>query len=541
SFYRFDKTDAVVQIELREKTQIISLLYYTGLNTGEYRLEFSEDGVVFREQPPMKQSYADLFKWQYAKLDPEPSETKYVRITADGELFLGELVLFARDGNMIPVGDIIFDAGSEPLFDERDTVPDRPSYLNSAYFDEIYHARTASEHISGIYPYEVSHPPLGKLIISLGIRLFGMTPFGWRFTGTLFGVLMLLPMYALIKRLFGSTAVAVCGTLVFAFDFMHFVQTRIATIDTYAVFFIILMYLFMYMAGTTGDGEKPAGRKCLVYSALSGICFGLGAACKWTALYGGAGLFILWALFWIRTGIKLVREGRAGEFIARFFSNAAWCAVFFIAVPCVIYYASYYSYGSAKGLSGISLYFDPEYFNMVIDNQKFMFSYHADINATHPYSSRWYQWIINHRPILYYLDTLENGRKSAFGAFSNPALCWGGLISVLFMFYHSTVRRDKKAAFILIGYLAQLVPWIFISRLTFEYHYFPSIAFLTLSLCYVFSSFDFQTKRGRQLVCGYTALCLILFVLFYPVLSGVPTPTRYTSDYLRWIPKAWPF
>ena len=47
-------------------------------------------------------------------------------------------------------------------------------------FDEIYHARTAYEHILGMKPYENSHPPLGKLFISLGILAFGMNPFGWR-------------------------------------------------------------------------------------------------------------------------------------------------------------------------------------------------------------------------------------------------------------------------------------------------------------------------------------------------------------------------
>ena len=67
--------------------------------------------------------------------------------------------------------------------------------MDSSYFDEIYHPRTALEHLNEIYPYEVSHPPLGKLIMGIGIRAFGMTPFGWRFMGTLLGVLMLPILY----------------------------------------------------------------------------------------------------------------------------------------------------------------------------------------------------------------------------------------------------------------------------------------------------------------------------------------------------------
>ena len=51
---------------------------------------------------------------------------------------------------------------------------------------------------------------------------------------------------------------------------------------------------------------------------------------------------------------------------------------------------------------------------------------------------------------------------------------------------HGIVRRSGRALFIFIGYLAQLVPWFFIGRITFAYHYFPSVLFLVLALCYVF-------------------------------------------------------
>ena len=42
--------------------------------------------------------------------------------------------------------------------------------------------------------------------MSVGIAIFGMTPFGWRFMGTLLGALMLPAMY-----LFGETAYAQAG------------------------------------------------------------------------------------------------------------------------------------------------------------------------------------------------------------------------------------------------------------------------------------------------------------------------------------------
>ena len=76
------------------------------------------------------------------------------------------------------------------IIDEQEKIAPYYSYQNSSYFDEIYHARTAYEHIQNIYPYEVSHPPLGKVLMGVGIRIFGMVPFGWRFMGTLAGELL---------------------------------------------------------------------------------------------------------------------------------------------------------------------------------------------------------------------------------------------------------------------------------------------------------------------------------------------------------------
>lgn len=399
--------------------------------------------------------------------------------------------------------------------------------MNSSYFDEIYHARTALEHIENVYPYEITHPPLGKEIIGIGIRLFGMTPFGWRFMGTLFGVLMLPILYVFLKRLTRSSAITACATIIFAFDFMHFVQTRIATIDTYAVFFILLMYLFMWRFVSSGKWR---------YLALSGIFFGIGAASKWTCIYAGAGLAAIWLVYWIT-------QGRKPRFASRFFANCAFCLVFFVAIPLAIYYASYYHYGTASGLEGcVGMYFTRDYFDIVWDNQVYMWEYHSDLVSTHPYSSRWYQWLVDARPILYYLEYFPDGTtKSAFGAFLNPIFCWAGLLAVIANAVFAFRDRDGRAAFIVIGYLAQLLPWVLVTRLTFAYHYFPSEVFMLLALANVWLRMKehglFRWERNMYAVTGVSAA---LFVAYYPVLTGLRCALWYTRGFLRWFP-SWPF
>ena len=87
------------------------------------------------------------------------------------------------------------------LFDEQELAQAWRTYENGTYFDEIYFPRTAYEHINGLKIYETTHPPLGKTLISLGIRIFGMNPFGWRFMGTLMGVLLVPIIYLLALKL----------------------------------------------------------------------------------------------------------------------------------------------------------------------------------------------------------------------------------------------------------------------------------------------------------------------------------------------------
>ena len=98
----------------------------------------------------------------------------------------------------------------------------------------------------------------------------------------------------------------------------------------------------------------------------------------------------------------------------------------------------------------------------------------------------WYQWILDIRPILYYLDSSLPGYTTRFGAFLNPVVCWGGLLAMIAVAVRMVQRRCGKALFILVGYLSQLAPWFLIGRITFAYHYFPSVIFLILALCYVF-------------------------------------------------------
>ena len=101
SFFKFEKQGDYALIELAKPTDIGTIVYYTGLCTGEYYLQFSSDGENWTDQLGMSQSYAKLFKWLNAELGEGTRGVKYIRIISGGRLWLGELAIFDSMGNML--------------------------------------------------------------------------------------------------------------------------------------------------------------------------------------------------------------------------------------------------------------------------------------------------------------------------------------------------------------------------------------------------------------------------------------------------------
>ena len=91
SFYTFEGENDSVVIDLGEQKEISSIMYYTGLYPGDYDLYYSSNGsnwirlkdTTAQEDESgaindaaMHQSYADLFKWQYASIGDTMIKTR---------------------------------------------------------------------------------------------------------------------------------------------------------------------------------------------------------------------------------------------------------------------------------------------------------------------------------------------------------------------------------------------------------------------------------------------------------------------------------
>ena len=522
-----------VWVDFGEVVEIGSLMAYMGAREGQSFALFSSYNGEYWDYAGSFDMYS-VFAWHRFELE---ASGRFLNIVATSDrLMLGGLEF--RNTQGVRINPQEYAASGEHLFDEAATVPAYPSFMNSTIFDEIYHPRTAFEFVNGLDVYEDTHPPLGKSLIGLGIRMFGMTPFGWRFMGTLFGVIMVPLMYVLAKEVFENKAAAFVAAGLFAFDFMHFVQTRLATIDTYVTFFVILMYLCMYKYYKPSLNETDFNRDCL-WLGFAGLFMGLAIASKWQGVYAGAGLALLWLIAMIRRyseykGLSgdgarnMAAHNKKGQMVSyhTYAANTVCkCFVFFIIVPVLVYVLSYIEYIAAPGKYGIG---------SIIDNQMRMFTYHAWLEAEHPFASPWWEWPLNLRPLFAYQRWPGYGIAAGISSFGNPVVWWGGVVGMVYAFGRLFDKNRPRLVpvFIVVSFAAQYLPWVFVGRITFIYHFFVSVPFITLALVYLIT--ETLDKDRPHIKYAVLALGILLFAAFYPVLAGVPVPAGYVETFLRW-------
>lgn len=503
-----DATNTALTETVTLQGDAVSLWVYPGVSFGgRMTVTDAQGNTVFEKEL----DYGTCFSWTANAVTAAAGQSLTVTVQ-NAQMF--ELAFRDAAGGLVPT------VGGGALFDEQDAVPDAISQLNSMYFDEIYHGRTGYEQLHRMPVYETTHPPLGKDLIMLGIALFGMTGFGWRFSGTLFGVLLVPLAWCFVRRLTRRPGAAATAGVLLALDFMRFSQSRLATIDIYGTFFILLGAYCMvwYCQRVLTDGVQHA----LLPMALGGIAFGLGCAAKWTGIYAGAGLAVLYlGALWARR-----QQSRPG-FWAEFRLAALGGVLFYVVLPLCIYVASYLPYWWRQPDFSLGDWWRC---------QLSMYSYHATLKATHPFESRWYTWLLGLRPVWYYRNgSLPYGMKASIAGMAGPVIWVVGLAALVGLFWHQVSGRgSRQGAAVLILYGTQLIPWMLVTRCTFLYHYFPSSMFCLAALALVLARMRHR-DWARRLCAGLCAAAAVLFAVYYPVLSGLPIPAWW-ADALEVLP-----
>ncbi len=201
----------------------------------------------------------------------------------------------------------LWDLGSprQFAFDETYYAKDAWSLQRFGYVRE--YVEDANERIldgttTGVWtdePSMIVHPEVGKWLIALGERAFGMDPFGWRVSAAVAGALMVLVMCRLARRMTGSTLLGCTAGLLLSLDGLQFVLSRLALLDIFLALFTLAGVACLvadrdwFRARLAAELDQPvrAGwgpvRPLLrrPWLIAAGVCFGLAVGTKWTAVY----------------------------------------------------------------------------------------------------------------------------------------------------------------------------------------------------------------------------------------------------------------
>ena len=104
-------------------------------------------------------------------------------------------------------------------------------------FDEVYHAKTALQYLQGVNPTEWVHPPTAKLLIAIGVWIFGYDAWAWRLMPALAGIALAPIFYLLARTVLATERAAVLASVILLADGVYLVQSRTAMTNIFAVCF----------------------------------------------------------------------------------------------------------------------------------------------------------------------------------------------------------------------------------------------------------------------------------------------------------------
>ena len=373
------------------------------------------------------------------------------------------------------------------------------------YFDEVHHVGEARR-ILALGVKDFSHPPLGRLLIGLGIRLCGDRSWAWRFFPCVAGLATVVVIYFLAKRLTGNPRLAFFAGFLFCFDCISLTQARIAMLNAAALLFMLLSVLFFLPYAQSKEGPRS-------HALLkSGIFLGLALATKLVSAMILGVMMLLWVKVWRKEKEKL-------KFVKETF-------IFWIFIPLAIYFASYSFFFFIKGKTLRDIW----------QAQVAMIYYHTHLKAGHHYSSKWWTWPLMIRPIWYYFKR-ENGLVYGILSIGNPAVFWLIPAAVSYAAWTAWRRKSFPAALVTAGFFIHWVSFAFMKRIKF-FHYFDMVMpFVVIAFALLLEKMWCSGKGGKALALGYLILVAGFFIYWYPLLTGFPISEHYFRNHL-WF-KSW--
>lgn len=399
---------------------------------------------------------------------------------------------------------------------------DQPSRI---MFDEVHYVPAAQALLDLSAPRNIEHPLVAKELIAAGMAIFGDNPFGWRAFATLAGTATVLGVFALLWLLMGGRMrPALVGAALVALNQTLFVQARTAMLDVFLGAFLVWAMVLMLWA------MHGTRRQVLARWIGAAVLLGLAIGTKWAAIpyVALAGLaFVVIRLRDTRLAKKPLSHALASKGQLHWNGLATIPGLLILGAVSIVTYLLTFLPAFFYALGPIDL---PGLFRL----QGEMYAAQTQVLARHNYQSDWWSWPLMLRPIWYFYEW-DAGAQRGVLLIGNPVIMWAGLVGVLACFWAWFRTRAIRPLAMALLWIASLAIYIVIPKsLGFYYYYHLSGIFLCAVLAVAFDHFDRGRNRGWEE--WFTALALVAFVYFYPILAAQPLPDAQGFTHWMWFP-----
>ncbi|MDQ1597910.1 MAG: dolichyl-phosphate-mannose-protein mannosyltransferase [Microbacteriaceae bacterium] len=423
----------------------------------------------------------------------------------------------------------------------------------------------------------VAHPPLGKWLISFGMRAFGAeNSFGWRISAAMVGILAVFVIVLIARKLFNSTLLATIAGGLLAIDGHAIVLSRTSLLDNFVMIFTLLGFGAILL-----DRQQSAGRLALwlarraetqrdidwgpaiwwrPWLLTAGILFGAATAVKWSGLYFLAA-FALYSLV-----VDAVARRAAGvSFWASgtVFKQAPVTFLLMIPVALATYLVSWTGWFVTKGgyfrtwadepgnaAHGLFAWV-PHAVQSFVHYQVSVYNFNVNEHSPHPYAANPFTWLFLVRPTAFYYTSQQQGQQGCISAggcaeyitsIANPLLWWAATAALFYLVYRLVRFREWRVGLILMGIVAGYLPWLlYANRTIFQFYAIVFEPYLILGLVLVIGLFlgsardpAWRRRSGILLVSTFLGLVVLVSVFFYPVWTGMQIPLWFAEAHYWW-------
>ena len=333
-------------------------------------------------------------------------------------------------------------------------------------WDEVHFVRFAAAYLNGTYYLDV-HPPVAKMLLAGAARLFGVTAEtlslnesapAMRRLPALAGALIIPVVYLLLREVGAGRRVATLGAVLLLVDNALLVESRFILTDGLLLLFGMTAVLLFVAA------ERRSGSARWACLAASAVASGLAAGTKWTGLSALGLILLAWS-------VSLLRQRRAA-------SVRLGEAAILLIVPAAVYAGAFAVHFT---LLRQSAPFAKSFVELHRTMLSINIGWATDTNAG---ASPWYTWPIAKHSIGFWSAPGADGASERWIVLlANPIVWWGTLVGVAAvviaaMVHRAALERHRAVLlFLAAGYALNFVPFAFIHRPMYLYHYFFALIF----------------------------------------------------------------